>query len=436
MSARLLRGDLLPAIVAPPPGPGSRALSRSLAAHEAPGINTLGAADEPAVVWAEALGANVLDVDGNRYVDLTAGFGVAAVGHRPPPVVAAVAEQASRLLHGLGDVAAHPARVELAERLAAISPVDSPRVHFAVSGADAVEVALKSALAATGRAGVLAFDPAYHGTTLGALAATSRDAFRAPFSAHLHPHVVRLPFASPIAAIERCLAQHAIGAVIVEPVVGREGVLVPPRGWLAELAAAARASGALLVADEVFTGFGRTGELFAVDHDGVRPDLLCLGKALGGGLPLAAVVGRGEVMEVWRSRGDALHTATFLAHPLACAAALATLDLIRELDLVARARALGESLAPSLDDLFAGGAPGLSAVRGRGALWAIELADAARAQSVVRCCRERGVLLLAGGHSGRVVQIAPPLIITDEQLAVALAVIGESVANGAPAHAR
>ncbi|KAB2954714.1 MAG: aminotransferase class III-fold pyridoxal phosphate-dependent enzyme, partial [Thermoanaerobaculia bacterium] len=189
--SRLGRGDQPPEILVAPPGPRSRELSARLAASEAPTVNTLGPRNEPALVWEEALGANVLDADGNRFIDLTAGFGAAAVGHRHPQIVAALAAQAARLVHGLGDVAAHPARIELAARLSGLAPVDQPRVHFAVSGADAVEVALKTALAATGRPGVLAFEPAYHGLSPGALAAGSRREFRAPFAPHLNPHVVR-----------------------------------------------------------------------------------------------------------------------------------------------------------------------------------------------------------------------------------------------------
>jgi 4-aminobutyrate aminotransferase-like enzyme len=426
VSSALARGDLPPAIVVPPPGPCSRELSAELARVEAPTVNTLGPADEPAIVWREALGANVVDVDGNRYVDLTAGFGVAAIGHRHPAVVAAVARQASELVHGLGDVAAHPTRVALASRLAALAPVDEPRVHFAISGADALEIALKSALAATGRPGVLAFAPSYHGTTLGALAASSRDAFRAPFAAHLHPHVARLPFGAPAAEVARALAGGAIGAVVVEPVVGREGVLVPVAGWLAEVAAAARAAGALLVADEIFTGFGRTGRLFAVERDGVRPDLVCVGKALGGGLPIAAVVGRRDVMEVWRVAGEALHTATFLAHPLACAAALAALDVLEDERLVARAARLGERLAPRLAALAAE-ARGVREVRGLGALWGIRFDAPATARAVAAGCRGRGLLVLAGGAAGDVVQLAPPLAIADEPLAAALAALADAV---------
>jgi 4-aminobutyrate aminotransferase-like enzyme len=423
----LERGDLGPEIVTPPPGPRSRALAARLARAEAPGINTLGAGDEPALVWSQALGANVLDVDGNRYVDLTAGFGVASVGHRHPRVVAAVVAQAARLLHGLADVASHPARLELAERLAALAPVDDGRVHFAVSGADAVEIALKTALAATGRAGVLAFEPAYHGVTLGALAATSRPEFRAPFAAHLHAHVTRLAFGADPEAVERALAAASFAAVLVEPVVGREGVRVPPPGWLAAVAAAARRHGALLVADEILTGFGRTGRWFAVEREDVRPDLLCCGKALGGGLPIGAVVGTRRVMEVWRTAGEAIHTGTFVAHPLACAAALATLDVLADEQLVARAEALGRDLGGALARLAAGAC----AVRGVGALWGLEFASAAAARQAAAAARAAGVLVLAGGASGRVVQVAPPLVVSARQLERALALLAAACATPA-----
>ena len=236
-------GDLLPEIVTPPPGPRSRELSAALGELEAPGVNTL-VGNQPSILWEEAKGANVRDLDGNLYIDLTSGFGVAAVGHRHPRVVAAVREQAGRLLHGLGDVMAHPLRVELARRLVGLAPVDDPQVFFSISGSEAVEIALKTALGATGRPGVLAFEPSYHGLTLGALAVTSRQEFRAPFSAHLHGHVRRLPFGGDLGRVEDLLAKGEVGAAIVEPVVGREGVLIPPPagspGWPRSVAAAAR----------------------------------------------------------------------------------------------------------------------------------------------------------------------------------------------------
>lgn len=432
----LRRGDLLPRIVTPPPGPRSRDLARELEAHEAPGINTVGRGPEgpsPRPAWAEARGSNVLDVDGNRYLDLTAGFGVAAVGHRHPRVVAAVRRQSGRLIHGLGDVHPHPSRVAVADRLARLAPVDEPRVYFGISGAEAVEIALKTALLATGRPGVVAFEPAYHGLTLGALAATSRPAFREPFAVWRGVPVHRLPYGGDPADLERLLAasergsdRQGIGALLFEPVVGREGGIFPPPGWLAEITRRARRHGVPVISDEIFVGFGRTGRWFGVDADGVRPDLLVCGKALGGGLPLAAVVGRRELMARWSTPGEALHTATFVAHPLACAAALACLDVLEEEDLPARAAALGavvaDRLAPLCDRV-----PGIREVRGRGLLWALELADATLAGTAVAGLRARGVLALAGGPEGRVLQLTPPLTITDRQLAIAMDLVEETL---------
>ncbi len=429
-------GELLPRMVVPPPGPRARELSRCLAAVEAPGINTLapgGPGDPPApsLLWEEARGANVRDVDGNIYIDLTAAFGVAAVGHAHPRVVEAVREQAGRLLHGLGDVHAHPLRVELAARLARLAPVDDAQVFFSISGAEAVEIALKTALAATGRPGVLAFEPSYHGMTLGALAVTSRDEFRTPFAAHLHGHVRRLPYGCHPGEITAVLDREEIGAVIVEPIVGREGVLVPPAGWLPALAEACQSVGALLIADEVFTGFGRTGTLFAVEADGVRPDLLCCGKALGGGLPIAAVIARRDLFRCWETPGEARHTATFVANPLACAAALAVLDILEEEDLTTRAVRLGAGVAERLAgwrERF----PAVSDVRGRGLLWGVELASKDLAKRLTSEALARGLLLLAGGPEGRVAQIVPPLLIPEPLLDAALTILEEELEEKRP----
>jgi 4-aminobutyrate aminotransferase-like enzyme len=431
-------GDALPRIVVPPPGPRSRALSARLGELEAPGVNTLfgGSAGQPSILWEEAHGANVQDVDGNLYIDLTSGFGVAAVGHAHPDVVRAVREQAEVLLHGLGDVHAHPKRVELAERLVRLAPVgdpeDPPQVFFSISGAESVEIALKTAVAATGRSAILAFEPSYHGMTLGALAVTSRPEFRAPFRALLHGPVRRLPFACAPERIEEVLRSGevaaGIAAVIVEPIVGREGVLVPPPGWLAALAGHCRAAGTVLIADEIFTGLGRTGTLFAVEAEGVRPDLLCCGKALGGGLPIAAVVGRRALFRVWETPGEALHTATFLANPLACAAALAVLAVVEREALPARAARLAavvEARLAAWRERFPGA---VAAVRGRGLLWGVELATAALAKRWCGDALQRGLLLLAGGPEGKVAQLVPPLTISEEQLGTALALLEEALA--------
>lgn len=399
--------------------PRSRELSRRIAAVEAPGINTLSSVPGAvSLFWEEAEGAQVRDVDGNLYVDLTSGFGVAAVGHRHPKVVAAICHQAGRLLHGLGDVHGHPLRVELAERLVGLAPVDDPQVFFSISGSEAVEIALKTAVAFTRRPGVVAFDPSYHGTTLGALAATSRPEFREPFAAHLHGHVHRLPYGCDPARMKL----EGIACVLVEPIVGREGVILPPPGWLGEVARLCREHGTLLIADEIFTGFGRTGRLFAVEHEGVRPDILCCGKALGGGMPIAAVLARRELFRVWETQKEALHTATFVANPVACAAALAALSVLEEKDLPARAARLGEAVAKRLAS-WPVRFPQVAAVRGRGLLWGVEMTTAEAARTWTTEALARGVILLAGGPEGKVAQLVPPLTIPEELMEAALGIL-------------
>ncbi|MEM7050209.1 MAG: aminotransferase class III-fold pyridoxal phosphate-dependent enzyme [Acidobacteriota bacterium] len=427
--SQLPPGDALPEIVTPPPGPRARQLCRRLATYEAPGINTVGA-DGETILWEEARGSNVLDVDGNRYLDLTSGFGVAAVGHRHPKVEQALLNQSGKLIHGLGDVHAHRPRVRLAEALARRAPVHGDgeaAVHFAISGSDAVEIGLKTAYLATGRPGIIAFDPAYHGLTLGALVTTSRAAFREPFTPYLHSHVHRLPFAASPAEIARLLDRRPdIGSLLFEPIAGREGILLPPTGWIAEVVELCRQRDVLTIADEIFTGCGRTGRWFAVEHDDARPDLLVCGKALGGGLPMAAVVADRELLRVWSTPGEALQTATFVAHPLACAAALASLEVIEQEDLLGRAREIAAAIASREAEWQA---LGVVEVRGRGAVWGAEVESSEVAYGWAERARARGLLVLAGGANGRVVQVTPPLVITPRQLATALDLLTESLAR-------
>ncbi len=415
----LERGDLLPRMAVDPPGPRSRELAGRIAGHEAPVVNAL-YRGEPSVVWREALGSNVLDVDGNRYIDLTSGFGVAIIGHRHPRVVEAIGRQSSRLVHGMGDVASNEPRIDLAERLCSLAPIDDARVFFAVSGADAVEVALKTAWLATGRRRILAFEPAYHGTTLGALSATSRLEFRAPFADQVSPHFERLDYGAPAGVLENELASGEYAGVIVEPVLGREGIRLPPAGWLSELARITREHGALLIADEIYTGFGRTGHRFACDADDVVPDLLCCGKALGGGLPIAAVLGRTDLMSAWDTAGEALHTATFLGNPLACAAALAALEVIESEHLADRALAFGNRIAARTSEWRS--LPGVVDLRGRGLAWTLELETPELAATLNHDALFRGLLALAAGPR---LQLAPPLVVTDPQLDFALTTIEE-----------
>jgi 4-aminobutyrate aminotransferase/(S)-3-amino-2-methylpropionate transaminase len=413
----------------PRPAPARAWLDR-LQRVETPGLTAIG--DAFPIVWERAQGTQVWDVEGRSYLDLTAGFGVAAIGHAHPAVVAAVADQVARLPHAMADV--HPARIkiELLERLAALAPGALRVTHLGLSGSDAVEAALKTACLATGRAGVLTFEGAYHGLSYGALALCGDPVFRRPFAQQLGEHVRQAPFVGPDAAefgaIESFLAGGEIGAVIVEPIQGRGGVRPAPPGLLPALSTLCRRHGALLIVDEIFTGLGRTGRWFAVEGEAVTPDLLLAGKALGGGLPISAAIGTPAAMAAWGGRpGPALHTQTFLGHPLAAAAALAVLDVIEREGLVARAAALGERF---LGDLGAqiGGLEGVTEVRGRGLLAGIVLThpltgapDRARAEAVMKELCARGILVLTAGVQGEVIELSPPLVIGAAELERAIA---------------
>jgi 4-aminobutyrate aminotransferase/(S)-3-amino-2-methylpropionate transaminase len=387
--------------------------------------------DSGPIFWQEARGANVRDVDGNVYVDLTSAFGVALLGHAHPAVTSAVREQSEVLMHGMGDV--HPSRpkLELLERLCALSPWDEARAVLASTGSEAVEIALKTAQVATGRPGVLAFTGGYHGLTLGALAVTEREHFRAPFSARLYAGVAFAAFpdiamdgdgAADIALTEVHVALEngapngdPIGAVIVEPVQGRAGAKLAPDGFMSSLSQVAAESGALVIADEVLTGLGRCGAIFASQLVGLEPDIVCVGKALGGGVPISACLARREVMDAWpESRGEAIHTSTFLGHPLACAAALAVLDTLERDHVVDRARALCSRLLELLRAELSS-APGVVDVRGLGALIGIELVSEGHAVRVTEAALREGLILLPAGDCGQVIALTPPVVLSDAQ---------------------
>ena len=473
----------LPRILTPPPGPATAELARRLRRVETRNVTYL--SEEFPVFWSGATGATVEDADGNRYLDLTGAFGVAVAGHAHPHITAAIREQAGVLTHGMGDVHPPVRKVEFLERLAALLPWgDRSRITLANSGSEAVEIALKTTLLATGRPGVVAFEGAYHGLTMGSLAATERDDFRAPFRRRLYPGVRFVPFPTTAEEAERSLAAldlalaggHAgategdpPGAVIMEPIQGRAGVRVPPPGFVAEVARRTRAAGALLIFDEIFSGLGRTGRRFALEHEGVVPDLLCVGKALGGGLPLSACTGPVEVMDAWpESPGEALHTSTFLGHPLACTAGLAFLEVLEEEGLTAWAAREGERFRAQLAaDLAAagvpasrapgpgsqgsgsqgsgppgagsrglgspapgaGGGPRLRELRGRGFFIGIDLGAPGAGVQVTLEALRRGLLVLPAGPGGEVVELSPPLILSSEQLSVARTILVEAIST-------
>jgi 4-aminobutyrate aminotransferase / (S)-3-amino-2-methylpropionate transaminase / 5-aminovalerate transaminase len=447
-------GERLPDVGTPPPGPTSRRLAAELARYESPNVTYL--AEDFPVFWETARGANVCDVDGNVYVDLTAAFAVAGAGHAHPRIVAAVQRQAERLMHGMGDVHPPAIKVELLRRLAEIAPGGLSRAVLANSGGEAVEAALKTAAVVTGRPRVLAFHGGYHGLTYGALDVSAREDFRAPFVAQLgrnalyapYPYAYRSAFgddpdgARSLAYVRYLLdtpgtASEGIGAILAEPVQGRGGDVVPPDGWLPGLRRICDERGLLLILDEIYTGFGRTGRWFACEHWGVVPDLLVVGKALTGGLPFAACIGTDAVMGGWpKSTGEAIHTSTFLGNPLGCAAALASIEVLEQEQLVARSAEVGARLMQQLRERF-GDHPNVGEVRGLGMMIGVELVRDRESREpapelvgriVVEAMR-RGVLVLGGGIHGNVLSLSPPFVTTDEQLAHALEVLAAAFAG-------
>jgi 4-aminobutyrate aminotransferase-like enzyme len=434
------------------------------------------------IVWERAKGVNVWDGAGRKYLDLTAAFGVAAAGHANPRVIRAGQRQMARLLHAMGDVHPHPLKAQLARELSRItferwrgksrvlslkSKVQSPksevasggaaaitgRTIFCNSGFEAVEAALKTAMLATGKPGVIAFEGAYHGLGYGALNVTQRAHFRSPFRRQLREFGRFVPFPKvgqasrlargrgeiaalqPFEAQVRRLFRHEhIGAVLVEPIQVRGGVNIPPPSFLPWLRQLCDEYEALLILDEIYTGFGRTGQWFTCEHSGTVPDVICLGKALAGGFPLSACVGRADVMDAaWPpSSGEAIHTSTFLGNPVGCAMALAQIREIESRGLVRRSAELGKRLLRCLATLEPTGEYTLSA-RGAGLLAGVEvgLADGSPATGivlgVVKRLLKRGFIFLPEGEHANVISFTPPLIIAEHQLRAAVDAVNEQL---------
>jgi len=406
------------------PGPRTRELTAGLQSFESRNVTFV---DERfPVFWESSFGATVTDVDGNRYIDLTSAFGVANTGHSNPAVAAAIRDQAVRLMHAMGDVHPTQVKVDLLEKLAQITPGDLSKTFLTSTGSEAVEAAIKTAMIATGKSAFASYRGAYHGLSIGTLEISGIEKFREPFAALLPKQTLFLDYPrgeDTFEDVRRALSsRNDIAALIIEPVQGRSGCIIPPKGYLSRLRRLCTSLGVLLIFDEIYTGFGRTGTLFACEDEGVVPDILCLGKALANGFPISATIARPEVMDAWPiSAGEALHTSTYLGNPMGCAAALANIAEIERLQLPQRARELGAKLGARLQALRAN----RKAVdaRGRGLMWGLELSDAATAQRVVVDALRSGVILLQAGLSGNVISITPPLIISERQLFRALDIL-------------
>jgi acetylornithine/N-succinyldiaminopimelate aminotransferase len=353
------------------------------------------------VVRAE--GSWLYTADGRRYLDLIAGIGVSALGHGHPTVLDAIAAQARRHLHVMvyGEYVIE-AQVRLAERLTQLLPAPLKCVYFTNSGAEAIEGALKTARKHTRRARFVAFDGAYHGDTMAALALMGNPAFRAPFEPLPGP-VNHLPYGD---AVTLEAIDSTVAAVVVEPVQAEGGVRIPSADFMRALRERCDRAGAILIYDEVLTGMGRTGRLFAMEHFGVVPDLVVMAKALGGGLPLGAFCGSEQLIGQLARDPPLGHITTFGGHPLSCAAGLAALKVIVNERLWERANVLGEELAQGLRRAASAE---VAAVRAIGALIGIEFREAGAAQNFVRESLARGVIINWTLNAGRVVRLAPPL---------------------------
>jgi 4-aminobutyrate aminotransferase-like enzyme len=423
---------MLPKIKTPIPGPNSRKIIAELAQYESPAITArhlaraeAGGIDCP-IVWAKSSDIFVEDVDGNSFIDLTAGFGVANVGHANPTVIKAATEQMIEMPHAMGDAFPGNNKVALLKNLAQITPGNLKRTFLTSSGAESVEAALKTAMIKTGKPGIIAFEDAYHGLSYGALAVTSyRERFREPFLSQLNSHVYRLPYPTPEISLDNFKAQveniihHSdIGAVIIEPILGRGGIIEAPKEYVQALREITLQHNVVFIIDEIYTGFGRTGTMFAIEQIGIVPDLLCLGKGMNGGFPISAVVGTDDVMSGWGdSKGESLHTSTFLGNPVGCAMALACIDVLED-GLLVKAKAIGDYFKSKLLTLKSDVSL-IKEIRGKGLMLGIAFDQKDHTNLVLVLCKallQRGFIALPCGLEGNVLSLTPPLTIQKEHI--------------------
>ena len=418
------------------PGPKSKALAKRRDRAVPRGLS-----QSTPVYVAKAEDAWLEDVDGNRYVDFAGGIGCINVGHRREAVVAAIREQLDRYLHTCVQVTPYEGYVRLAERMNEVTPGRfRKKTLFVNSGAEAIENAVKIARVHTGRPGIIAFEDAFHGRTMMTLALTSKthpykagfapfpsDVYRIPYAyCYRCSYSLRYPSCDVFCAshledtFKRVVAAEEVAAVIAEPVLGEGGFVVPPKEFFRILIDICHNHGVLFIADEVQSGFGRTGKLFASEHYGIEPDIVVTAKSLGGGLPLAAVTGRAEIMD---APGPGGLGGTFAGNPLSCAAALAVLDIFEHENLLERANALGnrfQKRAREWQERW----PMIGDVRGLGAMQAIELVQspekrepaADKANQIVQYCYEHGLIVLSAGSYSNVIRLLVPLVGTDAQM--------------------
>jgi len=411
---------MLPDLVTEIPGPRSLALAQKLRKYESQNVTYT--ADDWPVFWERARGTNVWDADGNRFVDLTSAFGVAGLGHTHEPLTEVIDEQSDKLIHGMGDVHPTELKVDVCKLLSEMTferwGMGIGKSVLSNSGSEAVESALKTAFIATKKPGVICFTNGYHGLGYGALLGGGFEKFRQPFEPQLAEVRAELCFPRGDEDLKQLKDQlntlevDHFGALLVEPVQGRGGKVVPPSGFLKLLREWCDAHDVVLIFDEIYSGFNRTGKLFACEWEGVYPDVICLGKALSGGYPISACIGKKSVMDQWPvSTGEALHTSTFLGNPLGCAMAVKALNIHKQSHLANDVLKQGEELMAMLSELDF---PLIYEVRGRGMMIGVELrnsdgsAAGEQAGEILGQMLTKGIIMLADGPEGNILAFTPP----------------------------
>jgi 4-aminobutyrate aminotransferase/(S)-3-amino-2-methylpropionate transaminase len=396
-------------------------------------VISAGYASATGVYIESAKGAVLRDVEGKEYIDFAGGIGAMNIGHCHPKVIKAIKEQADKFTHTCFMVSPYDTAVKLAEKLCQVTPGIFPKKVLLInSGAEAVENAVKIARYYTKRQAIIVFENAYHGRTLLAMTMTSKvKPYKFGFGPFA-PDVYRIPFGDVVGPEKlkdffvKYVNPEAVAAVVAEPVQGEGGFITPPPGYFQELAQVCHDEGILFVVDEIQSGMGRTGKMFAIEHWGVEPDLMTVAKSLAAGMPLAAVVGRREIM-------DAVHPwgvgGTYGGNPVACAAALAVLEVFEEENMLARAQALGEKLKQRFEK-WQNEFKVIGQIRGLGAMLGLELVKGANrepaadeAKKLQAFCLERGLLILTCGSYGNIIRVLAPFVITDKQLEKGLSIL-------------
>ncbi len=391
----------------------------------------------PDLVYARAFGSNVFDADGNRYVNLAAGFGALLLGHCHPELVATISDQATKLTLALGDVFPSTKKIILQEMLAQLLGPEPHRVILGQSGADAITAALKTAVLATGRSGVISFSGAYHGLSYAPLALCNlRESYRRPFVGQLNPHfhVAHYPCSldeaeQSLSEVARYLSAGDVGAVVIEPILGRGGCALAPEGFLSSLVRITREYRAISVFDEIWTGLGRCGSLLYSHAVGAIPDIICLGKGLGGGLPLSACIGHANVMQAWQQDDEVVHTSTFAGAPLAAAAAICLLSILERDGIAEATFRRGDLWMTALRERL-GSLSVVKKIRGRGFMIGIDLGPkpGIAAEAAQRLLRS-GWITSTGGGVREVLVLTPPLTISDALLEAATAALQRSLSE-------